>query len=91
MFTVLCYNYNESASWWEIDIDFKYILFDEGMIWDVNFNVGRVEVFVTIISLEPGDRPLPNLLLCSSNFADGKYLSFLVCGSHHLIVALLLV
>ena len=28
------------------------------------FNVGRVEVFVPIISSEPGDHPLPNLLLC---------------------------
>ena len=32
MFTVLCYNANGSDSWWEIDIDFKYIIFDEGII-----------------------------------------------------------
>ena len=32
MFTVLCYNANGSASWWEIDIDFKYVIFDERMV-----------------------------------------------------------
>ena len=32
------------------------------------FNVGRMEVFLPSISLKPGDYPLPNLLLCSSNF-----------------------
>ena len=32
------------------------------------FNVGRVEIFVPSISSEPGDHPLPNLFLCSSNF-----------------------
>ena len=32
MFKVLCYNSNGSASWWEIEIDFKYIIFDEGII-----------------------------------------------------------
>ena len=53
------------------------------------FNVGRVEVFVPSISSEPGNHPLPNLLLCSPNFADEEYLSSLVCGYHHSIVALL--
>ena len=46
-------------------------------------------MFVLGISLEPGDHPLPNLLSCSSNFSDEKYLSLLVCVSHHLIVALM--
>ena len=50
------------------------------------FNVGRVEVFVTSIS-----SPLTNLLLCSSNFVYGQYLSLLMCGFHQLIVALLFV
>ena len=43
------------------------------------------------IIYEPGDYPFPNLLLFLSNFADEQYLSFLVCGSHHLIVAILFV
>ena len=55
------------------------------------FNVRRVEVFVPSISPEPGDHLLSNLLLCSSNFADEQYLSFLVCGYHNFIVALLFV
>ena len=37
IFTLLCYNSNESASLWEIEIDFKYIIFDEEMILEVNF------------------------------------------------------
>ena len=37
MFTVLCYNTNGSAFWWKIDIDFKYIIFDKGMILEFNF------------------------------------------------------
>ena len=53
------------------------------------FNVGSVEVFVTRTSSEPGKHTLPNLLLCSSNFSDEQYLSFLVCGSYHFIVDLL--
>ena len=32
MFTLFCYNANVGASWEGIDIDFKYIIFDEGMI-----------------------------------------------------------
>ena len=55
------------------------------------FNFGRVEVFVPIIISEPGDLPLPNLLLCSSKISDEQYLILLVCGSHHFIVALLFV
>ena len=43
------------------------------------FKVWRVEVFLTNISSEPGDHHLPNLFLCSSNFVDEQYLSFLVC------------
>ena len=69
---------NRSTSWWEINIDFKYIIFDGGMIWYVNYNFLRVEVFVPIKSSEPGDHPLPNLLVSLSNFADKQYLSFLV-------------
>ena len=53
------------------------------------FNVGRMEIFLPIISSEPGDQPLTNLLLCSSNFSDEQYLSLFVCGYHHLIVAVL--
>ena len=70
-------------------MEFKYIIFDEGMIREVDFNVVRVEVFVSSINSESGDYPLPHLLLCSSNFTDKQYLSLLVCGSHHFIVDLL--
>ena len=55
------------------------------------FNVGRVEIIVPSISSEPGDQPFPNILFCSSNFSDGNYLSLFLCGSHHLIVALMFV
>ena len=55
------------------------------------FNVGSVEVFVPSISSEPGDHPLTNVLLRSSNFVDEEYLSFLVCGSHKYILTLLFV
>ena len=44
-----------------------------------------------VISPEPWDHPFPNLLLYSSSFVDEQYLSLLVSGSRHLIVALLLV
>ena len=37
MSIVLRYNSNGSASLWEINIDLKYIIFDEGIIWEVNF------------------------------------------------------
>ena len=55
------------------------------------FNAGRVDIFVPSIRSEPGDHPLQNLLLYSSNFADKQYLIILVCVSHHFIVALLFV
>ena len=42
------------------------------MIREINFNVVKVEIFVPVISSEPGDHPLPNLLLFSSNFIDEK-------------------
>ena len=43
-----------------------------------------------VISSEPGDHILPDLLLCSSNFPDEQYLILLVCGYNHYIVALML-
>ena len=49
MFTVLCYNANGSAYWWEIDIDFKYSFLMKGWYERSIFNVVRVEVFVTRI------------------------------------------
>ena len=55
------------------------------------FNVGRVEVFVPSVISEPGDHPLLILLLRSSKISDEQYLRFLVCGSHHFIVALMFV
>ena len=55
------------------------------------FNVGRVEVFVPSISSEPGEHPLPYLLLCSSKIPDEQYLIFLLCGSHNFIVNMMFV
>ena len=55
------------------------------------FNVVRAELFLTSVSSEPGDYPLPNLLLCSSNFEDEQYLSSLVCGSQNFNVDMLFV
>ena len=57
--------------------------FIKGLSDSLIFNVVRVDIFFPIISSETGDHPFPNLLLCSSNFSDEKYLSFLVWGSQH--------
>ena len=91
MFTLLCTDSNSSNYWWKINSDFKCIIFNEGLIWKINFNVGRVGIFVPVISSEPGDHNLPNILLYSSTFSYEQYLSFLVCGSQNFIVALILV
>ena len=34
------------------------------------FSVEGAEIFVPVINAEPGDHPLPDLLLCSSNMVD---------------------
>ena len=91
MFKVLCNNSNRITSWWEINRDFKYIIFNSGVIRDINFNVERVEIFVTVTSSDTGTYPFPNLLFFQLNFADEQYLSFFVWGSHNFIVSLLLV
>ena len=57
-------NDNMSTSWWKIYINFKYIIFDEGVIREINFNVGGVEKIAHVISLEPVEHPFTNLLLC---------------------------
>ena len=36
MFAVLGNDTNGSTSWWEINSDFKYIIFDKGVIWEIN-------------------------------------------------------
>ena len=82
---------NMSFSWWRHYSNFKNIMFDKGVVWEIHFNVGRVEIFDPIIDSELGDHHFPSLLLCSSNFSDEPYLSFLVCGPQNFIVALLLV
>ena len=59
-------------------------------LYDKSFlNVERVELFVPSMSSKSGYHPLTNLLLYSSNVSDEQYLSFLMCGSHHFIVALM--
>ena len=52
--------------------------------------VGIDVVSLPFNRLELGYRPLPNVLLCSSNFTYEKYLSLFVCLYHHFIVTLLL-
>ena len=37
MFTLLCKDANRTTSGWEINSDFKYIICDERVIWDINF------------------------------------------------------
>ena len=53
-------------------------------------NVGRMELFVPSTSTEPGDHPLPFLVILI-NFSGGQYLSLFVCGSRHFIVAMIFV
>ena len=55
------------------------------------FNVKRVEMFVPVLSSELSDHPFKNLMLCSWDVSYEQYLIFLVYGSHHLFVALMLV
>ena len=43
----------------------KYIIFYDGFVWRINFSVGRAEIFVPFINIDPDDHCLPNLLLCS--------------------------
>ena len=91
MIIVLGNDSNMSNYWWKSYSRLKYIIFDEGIVLGVNFSVWRAETVVPVINSETGDHTFPNLLLCSSNLADEKYLSLLICGTQHLIVALLLV
>ena len=42
MFTVLWNDINRSTSWWVINIYFNSIIFELGIIWGVDFNIGRV-------------------------------------------------
>ena len=37
MITVLGNDTNRSTSWWKSYSNFKYIIFDEGVIWEINF------------------------------------------------------
>ena len=63
MLTVSENDANRWTSWWKSYINFKYIIFDEEVVLEIIFNVGRVEMFVTVILSEPGDHNFPNLLL----------------------------
>ena len=62
--TLMCNGANSITYWWERYSHFKYIIFDEGVIWEINFNVIRMETFMAVMILEPGDHPFTNLLLC---------------------------
>ena len=55
------------------------------------FNVVKMKTFVLVVISEPGDHNFPNLLLCSTNFVEEQYLSFLVFWTYHFIASLLLV
>ena len=70
-------------------MDFKYIIFGEGVILEVKCNALRVDLCVPIIRSEPVDHSSQNYFLCSSKSADKQSLSFLVCGFHRYIVDLL--
>ena len=72
MFTLLYYDNNRSTSLWEINVDVKYIMSDEGWYERSIFNVVMTEVFMKSISAEPGDHYLPNALLWSSNVSYEK-------------------
>ena len=41
---------NTSTSRWKINSNFKYIIFGEGLVWEIKYNVGRVEKFAPVIS-----------------------------------------
>ena len=55
LLAVLGNNDNRITSWLKSYSDFKCIIFDKGVILEINSNVGRVEVFVLVISSESGD------------------------------------
>ena len=55
------------------------------------FIVGRSEFSLPFNRLELGYQDFSNLLLCPSTYSDKQYLSCLVCGYHHSIVAMMLV
>ena len=50
-------------------------------------SIGNAEIFVPVINAEISENTLTNLLMCSSNLSDEQYLSFLLYGSYHFIVA----
>ena len=45
--------------------NFGCIIFDVGKGPEIVFNIGMVEIFVPVISSEPGGHHFPKLLLCS--------------------------
>ena len=65
MLVVLSNYTNRSTSWWKRDSNFKYIIFDEGLVWEINFHVVMVETFMPLIRSEPVNHPSQNLYLCS--------------------------
>ena len=80
---LLCSHYwstiaNWSTSWWGDKCCLRYIIFDKGLVLDIYFSVVRAEIFFPLINTDPGDHTFRNVLLCSSNLADGQYLRFLV-------------
>ena len=89
--TIIINDDNCSFPCWKSYYYFNGDIFNVVVIREIIFIVGIANFSLPLNILEPGDHYLPNLLLRSSNFSDEQYLSFLVCGSHHLIVALLLV
>ena len=41
---------NRSISWCKSYSDLKYIIFGEGMVWEINFSVGRAIIFLPVIN-----------------------------------------
>ena len=54
MLILLVKDANRSPYWWKSYSNFKYTIFDEGVIWEITFNGGRVGKFVPVMRSEPG-------------------------------------
>ena len=91
MLTIISNDANFSTIWLKFYCCFKDIIFNEGVVIDINFIFGRAYLSFTFNILEPGDQPLPNLFLYSIYFEDEQYLIFFVCESHYFIVSMMLV
>ena len=68
IFTTMINDVNQSSHCYKCDFCFKYVLFNEGLVWDITFYCLGSSCLFPLNILESGDQPLPKLLLCSSYF-----------------------